>query len=74
MSGIFAESAEELEALEDFRSGSLGVKIKKLSKKIESLLVEVESQLDFSDEDGVSSVDKKMYQLICFCCQKKHVL
>ena len=59
MSGVFAESAEELKALEDFRSGSLGVKIKKLSKKIESLLVEVESQLDFSDEDGVSSVDIK---------------
>ena len=59
MSGVFAESVEELKALEDFRSGSLGVKIKKLSKKIESLLVEVESQLDFSDEDGVSSVDIK---------------
>jgi tRNA modification GTPase len=59
MSGVFAESAEELKALEDFRSGSLGVKIKKLSKNIESLLVEVESQLDFSDEDGVSSVDIK---------------
>jgi len=56
MSGVFAESAEELAALEEFRSGSLGGKIKKLSKKIESLLVEVESQLDFSDEDGVSSV------------------
>ena len=56
MSGVFAESAEELAALEDFRSGSLGGKIRKLSKKIESLLVEVESQLDFSDEEGVFSV------------------
>ncbi|MAI03508.1 MAG: GTP-binding protein [Amoebophilaceae bacterium TMED152] len=56
MSGVFAESAEELAALEDFRSGSLGEKIRKLSKKIESLLVEVESQLDFSDEEGVVSV------------------
>ena len=37
MSGVFAESAEELAALEEFRSGSLGGKIKKLSKKIESL-------------------------------------
>jgi Predicted GTPase len=57
MSGVFAESAEELQALADFRSGSLGVKIKKLSKSIDSLLVEVASQLDFSDGDGVSSVD-----------------
>tara|TARA_Y100000996_G_scaffold408582_1_gene387903 strand:- start:756 stop:2036 length:1281 start_codon:yes stop_codon:yes gene_type:complete len=56
MSGVFAESVEELAALEEFRSGSLGKKIKKLSKKIESLLVEVESQLDFSDEEGVSLV------------------
>ena len=56
MSGVYAESAEELAALEEFRFGSLGKKIKRLSKKIESLLVEVESQLDFSDEEAVSLV------------------
>ena len=58
MSGVFAESAQELAALEDFRSGSLGNKIKEISKKIEGLLVKVESQLDFSDEEGVVEVNK----------------
>ena len=58
MSGIFAESAQELAALEEFRSGSLGDKVKDISKKIEGVLVEVESQLDFSDEEDVAGVDK----------------
>ena len=59
MSGICAETSEELSALEDFRVGALGSKIKKLSSKLESLLVSVESQLDFSDEEGVASVSKR---------------
>ena len=58
MSGIFAETSEELSALEDFRVGALGSKIKKLSSRLESLLVGVESQLDFSDEEGVASINK----------------
>ena len=41
MSGVFAESAQELAAFEDFWSGSLGNKIKEISKKIEGLLVKV---------------------------------
>ena len=59
MSGIYAETSEELSALEDFRVGALGSKIKKLSSRLESLLVSVESQLDFSDEEGVASVSKR---------------
>ena len=59
MSGVFAESAQELAALEEFRSGSLGNKIKNITKKIEGLLVKVESQLDFSDEEGVIEINKK---------------
>ena len=59
MSGIYAETSEELSALEDFRVGALGSKIKKLSSRLESLLVSVESQLDFSDEEGVTSVSKR---------------
>ena len=58
MSGILAETSEELSALEDFRVGALGSKIKKLSTRLESLLVSVESQLDFSDEEGVTSISK----------------
>ena len=56
MSGVFADSSEELAALEDFRSGLFGTKINALSKKIEKVLVSVESQLDFSDEEGVVSI------------------
>jgi len=59
MSGVFAESAQELAALEEFRSGSLGNKIKNITKKIEGLLVKVESQLDFSDEEDVVEINKK---------------
>ena len=57
MAGVFAESSAELAALEEFRSGALGGKVKKLSKKIESLLVEVETQLDFSDEEDVALIN-----------------
>ena len=35
MSGVYADSSEELVALEDFRSGLFGTKINALSKKIE---------------------------------------
>lgn len=58
MSGILAETSEELSALEDFRVGALGSRIKKLSSRLESLLVSVESQLDFSDEEDVTSISK----------------
>lgn len=54
--GIEAESKEQLLALEDFRGGSLGKKINKILSLIEQLLVRVESQLDFSDEEGVNEV------------------
>ena len=54
--GIEAESKEQLLALEDFRGGSLGKKINKILSLIEQLLVRVESQLDFSDEEDVNEV------------------
>ena len=63
MSGVFAESAQELAALEDFRSGSLGNKIKEISKKIEGLLVKVESQLDFSYLTSPSIIEDKIKYL-----------
>ena len=54
--GIEAESKEQLLALEDFRGGRLGLKINKILNLIEQLLVRVESQLDFSDEEDVNEV------------------
>ena len=57
--GIEAESREQLLALEDFRVGALGEKIDKILKKVEEVLVRVESQLDFSDEEGVVEVEAK---------------
>ena len=55
--GIEAESREQLAALEDFRGGVLGEKINLLLDGLEGLLVRVESQLDFSDEEGVVEVE-----------------
>ena len=54
--GIEAESKEQLLALEDFRGGGLGQKINKILSLIEQILVRVESQLDFSDEEDVNEV------------------
>lgn len=57
--GIEAESKEQLLALEDFRGGRLGKKINTILVLIERLLVRVESQLDFSDEEDVNEVASK---------------
>ena len=56
MTGIQAGSVQELAALEDFRSGLLGKKLSGLTEKITEVLVAVESQLDFSDEEDVSDL------------------
>ena len=56
MTGIQAGSVQELAALEDFRSGLLGKKLSGLTEKITEVLVTVESQLDFSDEEDVSDL------------------
>ena len=56
---IGASSAEELRMLEDFRLGKVGDFFSSVTKKIESLLVTIESQLDFSDEEAVGSMNKE---------------
>ena len=58
MLGIQAQNKNDLISLEKFRSGDLGQKILNISKSLESLLVVLESQLDFSDEDGVSDLER----------------
>ena len=55
---IGASSAEELRMLEDFRLGKVGNFFSSVTKKIENLLVTIESQLDFSDEEAVGSMNK----------------
>ena len=56
---IEASSAEELRMLEDFRLGRVGSFFSGVTKKIENLLVTIESQLDFSDEGAVGSMNKE---------------
>ena len=56
---IGASSAEELRMLEDFRLGKVGNFFSSAAKKIENLLVTIESQLDFSDEEVVGSMSKE---------------
>ena len=56
---IGANSAEELRMLEDFRLGRVGNFFSSVTKKIEKLLVTIESQLDFSDEEAVGSMNKE---------------
>ncbi len=56
---IRASSVEELRMLEDFRLGRVGNFFSSVTKKIENLLVTIESQLDFSDEEAVGSMNKE---------------
>lgn len=51
--GIEAETKDQLVALDSFRSGVLSKKIENLISQLNSVLVELEAQLDFSDEESV---------------------
>ena len=53
---VEAESFEQLNALNDFKEGGLAGKVNKIAEGLRSVLIEIESQLDFSDEGGVNSV------------------
>ncbi len=67
---IGASSAEELRMLEDFRLGKVGDFFSSVTKKIESLLVTIESQLDFSDEEDVGSMNKEKIKKEVFVLKK----
>ena len=67
---IGASSAEELRMLEDFRLGRVGDFFSSVTKKIESLLVAIESQLDFSDEEDVGSMNKEKIKKEVFVLKK----
>ena len=51
--GIEAETKDQLIALDSFRSGVLSKKIENLISQLNSVLVELEAQLDFSEEEDV---------------------
>ena len=56
--GIEAETKDQLVALNSFRSGSLSKKVEGVVSKLNAVLVEVEAQLDFSDEEGVAEANE----------------
>ena len=55
--GIEAETKDQLVALDSFRTGVLSKKIESVMSQLNGVLVKLEAQLDFSDEEGV--VDTK---------------
>ena len=56
--GIEAETKDQLVALDSFRSGSLSKKIEEVMSLLNAVLVELEAQLDFSDEEDVVETKK----------------
>ena len=52
--GIEAETKDQLIALDSFRSGVLSQKIESIISQLNAVLVELEAQLDFSDEESVA--------------------
>lgn len=57
--GIEARSLQDLISLDSFRSGALGIRVEEILGACEHLLVQIESQLDFSDEEDVTEISKE---------------
>ncbi len=57
--GIEAGSLKDLASMDAFRSGKLAKKIEKILKACEGMLIVLESQLDFSEEEDVDEVKKE---------------
>ena len=60
--GIEAETKDQLVALDSFRSGVLSKKIESIISQLNAILVELEAQLDFSDEDSVAETKSDAIQ------------
>ena len=52
------ETKDQLVALNSFRSGSLSKKVEGVVSKLNAVLVGLEAQLDFSDEEDVAEANK----------------
>ena len=60
--GIEAETKDQLIALDSFRSGVLSKKIESIISELNTVLVELEAQLDFSDEESVAETKSDVIQ------------
>ena len=60
--GIEAETKDQLIALDSFRSGLLSKKIESIISQLNAVLVELEAQLDFSDEESVAETKTGVIQ------------
>ena len=60
--GIEAETKDQLIALDSFRSGLLSKKIESIISQLNAVLVELEAQLDFSDEESVAETKSSVIQ------------
>ena len=60
--GIEAETKDQLIALDSFRSGLLSKKIESIISQLNAVLVELEAQLDFSDEESVAETKSGVIQ------------
>ena len=60
--GIEAETKDQLIALDSFRSGVLSQKIESIISQLNAVLVELEAQLDFSDEESVAETKSDVIQ------------
>ena len=60
--GIEAETKDQLVALDSFRSGVLSKKIENVMSQLNGVLVELEAQLDFSDEEDVLDTRSSVIQ------------
>ena len=60
--GIEAETKDQLVALDSFRSGALSKKIEQVVSQLNNVLVELEAQLDFSDEEDVVEIKSAVIQ------------
>ncbi len=60
--GIEAETKDQLVALDSFRSGVLSKKIENVMSQLNGVLVELEAQLDFSDEEDVVDTKSSVIQ------------
>ena len=60
--GIEAETKDQLVALDSFRSGVLSKKIENVMSQLNGVLVELEAQLDFSDEEDVVDTRSSVIQ------------
>ena len=69
--GIEAETKDQLVALDSFRTGALSKKIEGVMSQLNGVLVKLEAQLDFSDEEDVVDTRSNVIQDSLNCVLKE---